>query len=284
VQNEVVFKKVPVAAIGLRDAEHLVFYKDSADLVRIFGNEQYDLQDNFLNIGCTGQKAVTKVSDDVIALLDYTGPYLLFGGSPEFIGDALSTWWDDTLSDAQKEAAVVCYNRLTHNIYFCFPTYTTSPYTNGIVFAYSLKARRAGKASPWSVFALSDAIIAATLADDLHLITATTTKINDHSNASPDEECDTRVKWGIVQNPNLQDRINLRSIRAQFEGDDAFNAYLYEEGALVSGYPRALTDSVELLIERTSKNFEIELRSASSSDDFTFKSLMVDYDDVPASG
>lgn len=281
VQNLTTLRQSPTGIIDLGDESVMVFYKNSADRIEVYGNQNHRHQSIFLNYGCTNHDSIVKINDDVIAWMDYTGPVLLQGLQAQSIGDPIRDWWDNQLSDAEKEACVSLYDRLNQRIIFSFPTYSTSPYTAGICFVFDLKALQDRKVSAWYILHSDVALKSGTLADDLHMLSGNGTAIHDWNNASPSETFDTTLRLKIVQNPILAALVNAEKLRLSIAdgGSNTITLNLYIDGASSASLTvTANTGQSEAIFEYIGETFELEFVSNDGSDDFTFKSAVMEYE------
>ncbi len=281
-QNVLQLSKDPTGIIDLNDESILIFYRDSADLITVFGNQNSRRENGFLQLGCTNHDSIVKIDDNLVAWMDYTGPAIYQNGQVLPIGEQLSDWWD-TLTDAEKESCVGAYNRLNKQIYFSFPDYNAAPYTNGIVFVFDLQAYRYSKISAWYILKTDAKIKAATLATDLHLLTSSGTAIHDWNNDNANESFETSLKLKVFNHTFLSKRVNLEKLHVDFtdNGGGSLTVKVYLDESSTASLTATITgSSKERIIEYVADTFEIEFVSPTSADDFTFKSAVVQYEEM----
>jgi hypothetical protein len=278
VQNVERLHRSPTGIVDLGDESVLVFYKDSADRLEVFGNQNSRKDAGYLDYGCVNHDSIVKINDDVVAWMDYSGPVLMQGLSVQSIGDPIREWWDEKLTDAQKEACVCLYDRLNQRIIFSFPTYSTAPYMNGVCFVYDLKALRDRKISAWYLMHTDVKLSSTTRADDLHLLSGSDTVIYDWNNSTPTETFATTIKLKIMQNPILSALIVAEKIRLDMDdgdnGDVSLNLYI-DESASASLTATIADGQTETILEYIGETFEIGLVSADSDDSFIVKSMNI---------
>ncbi len=277
-QNVIRLKKDPTGVVDVGDEEFILFYKDSADRILIVSNGDHRIDDKFLNIGCAAHESIVKVSDRVVAWMDYTGPYILQDNAVLYIGQHLKEWWYDRLTDSHKEACVGAFNRLKQWMIFAFPTYNDSDYPNGIAFVFDLNAHNAGKISPWWILKTDVPIKSSTLAYDLHLLTGSDTEIVDwNTTSTPDENVQASVLFKLLQNPLLGRKVNLKKMMLDFEyGSNTITANIYVDGGTTPAITiTAKSDNKEQFIQYLMENFELEIKSGSDQNEFMLKSILL---------
>ena len=285
-QNRFPVKRDAMGIVDLADESVLIFYKDRAERVTVYDNTQYRIDEDFLNIGCTNHDSICKINDNIIALMDYKAPALLINGQPvEGFAEPLRDWWDNQLSDTVKEGCITSYNRLRDQIWFSFPDYSTSPYTTGIVFCFDLLAWTQRKVSAWFIIKTDKAIAAATIADDLHLLTSTGTQIQDWNNASQDEAVQGTLRLKLFQNRRFTQRINIERIEADFADSGAnsltIGMYLDESGT-ASATLTITAANREALLEYAANTVEFEISTASGSQQTDLLTILLYYSELGA--
>jgi hypothetical protein len=107
------------------------------------------------------------------------------------------------------------------------------------------------------------------------------TAIHDWNNASPSETFDTTLRLKIVQNPILAALVNAEKLRLSIAdgGSNTITLNLYIDGASSASLTvTANTGQSEAIFEYIGETFELEFVSNDGSDDFTFKSAVMEYE------
>ncbi len=281
-QNILFPKSEPTGCIDInRDA--FLFYKNGASRYTVISNTKAEKDDEFLEIGLTGQQALVKINDDQVAFMSYKGPYVLTGRTPRYIGESLKTWWQKTASfpyitEAQMLQCRVFYNNLREQIWFSFPTYNDAgDYTTGIVFVFDSRAFRKGLEA-WWIIGTDTPMYNGTLANDLHLLTGNNvTKIVDWNNTGvPDETCDTLIKFKLLKNPDLVERhkILFKTVFVRSNDNDTIVTKVYFDGAS-SATTLTLNADKQAAINYIKETLELELSTAASANDVEYESAVI---------
>ena len=247
------------ASVG-RDV--LIFSKLYTDRITVLSDSNIEKDESFLEVGCTNHDSIIKISDDEIAWMSYKGPYELKLRQSRFIGQDISEWWEETLTDAEKEACVGAYNYRKDQIWWFFPTYSDTNYPNGIIFVYDRHAKRMGYDHVWYYFKSDHAALAACVNDDGHLLTNNATDLVDWNNDTPTETVETILKLLLLQGPNRSQRLRTYAKWLFVDGTfgDTISANIYLNG---SSTPVALSFDAdyEAFIRYLAESFEMELTS-----------------------
>jgi len=285
-QNEVILAKDPTGAVGLGLNQFLITYKDQMGLVTVHGNQYHEHDDNFLDFGCVGQKALLKLSENVVFGMDYQGPWMLSNLQHDFIGIDLVEWWEDNLTDAQKDACVIGYNRLKQWVMYSFPTYSTAPFTNGIVFVFDLKSFRYAQAAgqrvlPWWILKTDTPMYNFCLNEDLHLLGGSRTKVVDWNAASESENVSTLVRLKLLRSvlagdkKTWFDRVYITMDKNASE-TVTINAYL-DGSSSATDLSSDLNDDDNAMLRRFIRSMEVEIETASNQYDFELSQIQVSY-------
>ena len=217
-QNILRLQREPTGCVTVgRDV--IAFYPSSSKRFTVLSNANAEEDDTFSSIGLVSQKAIFSVSDEEAYGFDLRGPWGLHLRNHKFIGSLLTEWWEDELSEAEKNACVVVYNRLKDWVLYSFPTYAGThdgqTYT-GIVFVfdrgYYIKSGR--QIEPWWILPTDHLMYNWTVAedDDLHLLTGSKTAIvdwNEPLRADQDESVKTLAHLRLLKNPILGNRVHF---------------------------------------------------------------------------
>jgi len=256
--------------------DFFVFTDRGIERISIYGNQQTEQDDDFSNSILAHTKSIVKISDALIAFMSYNGPRIIAGREEIPIGETLAQWWNETLSQAQKEACVAGYNFLHEELYFSFPTYTTSPYTNGVVFVFDMKAWRNEYVSPWWIFSCDTPIYSFEGPNLLqHLLAGGLTKIIDVDGGGA-ESFATSYKMKLLQNPVPGKKVWWDRVYADVETSDTVTANLYFDG---SASPVALSLNSDLngFIRYMKETFELELATAASTNTVEHKGMLLSF-------
>jgi hypothetical protein len=214
--------------------------------------------------------------------MGYDGPYLIIGRTIRYIGDALRPWFNKTgslplLTDAQKEACVAGHNHLKKLIFFSFPTYTTSPYTTGLVFVFDIRALELGF-EPWWILKTDIPLYSFTLADDLHLLAGSTTKIVDfNTTETPDETVSSRILLGMIRNESsgLRHKILWHKLFVDYTGNDTITLNVYFDKSDTAVVLTALNTDKETMIGYIKQFFELELTTDASTNELEYSQIEI---------
>lgn len=256
--------------------DFFVFTDRGIERISIYGNAQTEQDDDFSNSILAHTKSIVKVSDTLIAFMSYNGPRIIAGREEFPIGEALSQWWNETFTQAQKEACVAGYNFLHEELYFSFPTYTTAPYTNGIVFVFDMKAWRNEYISPWWIFDCDTPIYSFEGPNTLqHLLAGGLTTILDIDGGAS-ESFATSYKMKLMQNPVPGKKVWWDRVYVDVETTDTVTANLYFDG---SSTPVALTLNSDLngFIRYMKETFELELTTPASAKTVEHKGMLLSF-------
>jgi len=272
-QNILRIRKEPTGCVAV-GADVLLFSKLEAERITVLDNANSNQDDSFLNVGCSSHESIVRLTDDVVAWMSYRGPYR----TERFIGLHLKKWWDETLTDAQKEACVGAFNHRKNQILFSFPTYTDSDFSNGIIFVYDLNAVAAGYGSAWWYFAADNAVNMQTLNDDGHLLTASATKIVDWNADTANETVSSLLKLLLLKGPKYTKRIKtlFKKVFVDYTSDDTITARIYKDG---SGTPVNLTmnaTTLEAFISYLGETLELEVITSASSNTLEYSRLQLE--------
>ena len=274
-QNILRLQREPTGCIGVgRDV--IAFYPSSSKRFTILSNANADEDDTFSNIGLTSQKAVLNITDEEAYGFDLRGPWELHLRSHRFIGSLLTDWWEDELSEAEKNACVVSYNRLKDWVLYSFPTYTGThdgtTYT-GIVFVfdrgYYLKSGR--QIEPWWILKTDHLMYNWTIAEDnnLHLLTGSKTAIvdwNEPLRANQNEDVDTLAHIKLLKNPILGNKTHFDMLYLYYVSDtDAMVGRIRPDGG--SWATLTINGDQQSFIRYICETLEVELSTAASDND-----------------
>lgn len=256
--------------------DFFVFTDRGIERLNIYGNQQTEQDDDFSNSILAHTKSIAKISDALIAFMSYNGPRIIAGREEIPIGETLSQWWNETLTQAQKEACVAGYNFLHEELYFSFPTYTTSPYTNGIVFVFDMKAWRNDYISPWWIFSCDTPIYSFEGPNLLqHLLAGGLTKIIDIDGGGA-ESFATSYKMKLMQNPVPGKKVWWDRVYADVETSDTVTANLYFDGS-ASAVALSLNSDLNGFIRYMKETFELELATAASTNTVEHKGMLLSF-------
>jgi len=255
----------------------IAFYPASSKRFTILSNTNADEDDTFSDIGCVGQKAVINITDEEAYGMDLRGPWGLHLRNHRFIGSLLTDWWEDELSDAEKNACVVGYNRLKDWVLYSFPTYTgthdSQTYSNGIVFVFDrgfyLKSGR--QVEPWWILKTDQEIYDWSVAedDDLHLLTGSKTAIvdwNEPDRDDQDESVTTLLHAKLLKNPVLGNKTHFDMLYLYYvSATDAMVGNIRPDGG--SWVTLTINDDQQAVIKYLCETLELELSTAASTND-----------------
>ena len=270
-------KKVVGCAKAGRDA--YAFYKTGGSRVSIYGNANIDQDDSFLDVGLTNQKAVAQLDDDSFAFMSYSGPCLIRGRQKDFIGEDIKTWFERTgdlplFTNAQKEACVAGYNHLKEHIYFSFPTYTTSPYTNGIVFVFDLRAWRR-KFEPWKILKTDTPLYNFTLSEDVHCLAGGLTKIVDFNGSTQDETVSTRLVFNLLKSTRKRVKTLFHRLYLDVDTDDTVTINAYYDGSSSASALTTINADGETKIGQSKQSMKLEITTPASTNDVEISSMKI---------
>ena len=253
-----------------------MFYKNGGSRVSVLSNTNVEQDDNFFDVGLVHQKALFQLSDDEFAFMSYKGPYLVRGRQKIYIGQGINPWFERTegepyFTDAQKEACVVGYNHLKELIFFSFPTYTTSPYTYGVVFVFDIRAHRA-EMEPWWVLKSDLAFSTFCVNNDLHLLAGfaggggASGRVVDFNASTANETVSTRLVFNLLKAGKRQ-KMLFHRLYLDIDTDDTvtINAY-YDESATPTALSALNTDN-EVQIGQMKQSMKLEISTAASAND-----------------
>jgi len=274
--NILKLKKEPTGCVSIgRDV--MAFYKDSAKRFTVLSNERAEEDDEFSDIGLVDQKALYQLSDQEAYGFDQRGPWHLLLRNHYFIGENLKEWWEENLSETEKDACVVGYNRLKNWVMFSFPTYTTSPYTNGIVFVYDRDAEKRDGVQVWWILKTDTPLYNFTVADDLHQLAGSRTKIVDfNTTGTPDETVDTLALLKVIQNPILGNRMHVGRAYLDYDSTtDTITAKVSADGAAQETL--TINGDKQSVIKYMCKTLELELSTTATLNDMDYGSHVITF-------
>jgi hypothetical protein len=250
--------------------DFLVFTDKGTERISIVDNTNAYQDSEYLNIILTSQKGIVKIDDNTIALMSFQGPYLISGREARPLGDFghLRQWWTETFTQAQMEACVAGYNFKEEEIWFSFPTYTTSPYTTGIIFVFDLKAYRANYVSAWWRIKTDIAVVAFDMNTQFNLIGGTTTgtdKVVDFNTAGTDEDVQWKIKLKVIENPLLSKKVRFDRLYVDFTSDDTVVGDCYFDDSETSGLSLTFDDDETSFIRYIAKKLEVEIYNETAS-------------------
>ena len=277
--NEVYLRKAPKAATSIGN-DAIAFYLDGAKRFNVYANANIVEEDDFLDRGCVGQKALLKVNDYEQFGFDYSGPWMLQDRKFDSIGDHLREWWEETLTKAQMDACVILYDRLRERVIYSFPTYTTTPYTTGLAFVFDLRAFRMfsnerQSVMAWWILKTDTQLYDGTIADDLHLLTGSKTKIVDWNTAgTPTETVSSALKLKLLRNKipgSLKTWYDRIFITIDTDDTPTINMY-YDEGAADAV---TLNDDNNSILRYIAETLEAEITTSASANSVEISSVMI---------
>ena len=269
-------KKEPTGCMAVgRDV--MAFSKDSAKRFTVLSNTNAEEDDEFSDIGLVSQKALYQVSDEEGYGFDQRGPWHLNLRQHEFIGEHLKEWWEDNLSETEKSACVVGYNRLKNWVMFSFPTYTTSPYTTGIIFVFDREAQKREGINAWWIYKTDVAIYNFTQADDLHLLAGSTTKILDfNTTGTPTETVATKATLKLMNNPILGNRLHINTVYFDYtSATDTVLVKVSADGAAQESL--VLLGDKQAVIKYMCSKLELEISTAASANVVEYGSHLITF-------
>jgi len=279
VLNIVRFKYPPTGITNIGQ-DFIIFSKRHAELIRIVTDGDAYQEDEFLDRGLVNQKALVKISDDLVAGFDYKGPWILSNRNFRDIGTLLREWWDDKLSDTVKDGCIAGYNHLKEQLWFSFPDYTDSDYPNGIIFVYDMRAERLGISNPWWILKSDIPLKDFTINQDLHLLSTngeSTSKIVDFNQAGTDENVETNLKIKMIQNPLIGRKMQIDKVRVRYSGDDDITVKMYYDESSSPDTTVNVNSDKNTFVRQICKTFELELESAESTNDLDYREIQVTY-------
>jgi hypothetical protein len=240
-------------------------------------NERAEEDDEFSDIGLVDQKALYQLSDQEAYGFDQRGPWHLLLRNHYFIGENLKEWWEENLSETEKDACVVGYNRLKNWVMFSFPTYTTSPYTNGIVFVYDRDAEKRDGVQVWWILKTDTPLYNFTIADDLHQLAGSRTKIVDfNTTGTPDETVDTLALLKVIQNPILGNRMHVGRAYLDYDSDtDSVTAKVSADEAAQETL--TINGDKQAVIKYMCKTLDLELSTTATLNDMDYGSHVITF-------
>ena len=274
-QNILRLQREPTGCVNVgRDV--IVFYPSNSKRFTILSNANAEEDDTFSNIGLVSQKAIVSIDDENAYGFDLRGPWELHLRNHRFIGSLLTDWWEDELSEAEKNACVVSYNRLKDWVMYSFPTYTgthdSQTYT-GIIFVfdrgYYLKSGR--QIEPWWIIKTDHLLYNWTIAedDDLHLLTGSKTAVVDWNvaaRASQTESVTTLAHLKFLKNPILGNKTHFDMLYLYYvSATDAMVAKQRPDGG--SWATLTVNDDQQAVLKYLCETLEIELSTAASKND-----------------
>jgi hypothetical protein len=266
--------------------DFLVFTDIGVERIRIYDNANAVQDDEYLNVILTSHRSITKIDDDTIVFMSYNGPYIISGRRVIPIGIHLREWWLETFTKAQLEACVTGYNHKYNEVWFSFPTYTTAPYTTGIIFVFDINAWRAGPSlvsasspdvpqflSPWWRIKTDTAIYDLELNNQNVLLGAGLTKAVDFDSTGGAETVDTSYKLKLLQNALPGNKVWWDKLFLDYSTSDTVsaNAY-YDEGAATA---LTLNGAGQVYLRNISKTLEIEAVTAASTNSVEHKGAVI---------
>jgi len=273
--------------------DFLFFCEKHIERVMILENTQHLQDDHWSDRGMAGPLALAQISDDMVAVFDQKGPYLVAGRELIPIGDTLHEWWRNTLTYDQKTECRVLYNQYYDEIWFIFPTYTTSPYTTGVIFVFDVNAYKRGMASPWWTASLSNFTVKNGCVNfQHHLIVAndysgTTlngeiSRIADLSTEGSDESVNTLARLKLLQNPDLAKEVYWNKLILDIRGsgrsspDDTVTVKCYfDEESSPSLSPTLDTDHFDVKLHKVAETLEIEVVTGASANDVNLRNAQL---------
>ena len=275
-QNILRLQKEPTGCVNVgRDV--IAFYPSSSKRFTVLSEANAEEDDTFSNIGVVSQKAILNITDEEAYGFDLRGPWSLYLRTHRFIGSLLTEWWEDELSESEKNECVIGYNRLKDWVLYSFPTYTGThdgqTYSNGIVFVfdrgYYLKSDR--QIEPWWILKTDQKIYNWTVAEDdnLHLLTGSRTAIvdwNEPLRADQDESVKTLTHLKLLKNPILGNRVHFDMLYLYYVSDiDAMVGKIRaDDGAWET---LTINSDQQSFLRYICDTLEVELSTAASTND-----------------
>lgn len=255
--------------------DFLVFTDKGTERLLVLSNEQADQDDRYLDAILTNAKSIVNITDDEVAFMTYKGAYLISGRRPIFIGEHLKEWWNDNLTASQKEACVGGYNHEHNEVWFSFPTYTTSPYTSGVIMVFDLEGYRRDGLSPWWFVQTDKAVLAMDLNTQYKLIAGAATSVVNFDGSGA-ETVSTTYKVKLLKNIIPSRRVRWGRIHVDTETSDTVSCNLYFDG---SATPVALTLNTDLkgLIQYLKKTLEVEITTAASTNSVEHLGMVLEF-------
>jgi len=264
--------------------DFLVGTDRSIERIRIYDNDNAQQEDEYLNVGLTNQDSIIKMNDDEIAFMSYQGAYLVTtsGRQAIYIGKHLRNWWLDTFTKAQMEACVGGYNYLNEELWFSFPTYTTAPYTTGIIFVFDIKAYREQYISPWWIINTDTKVRTFDVNNQLHLIGGGTggdpavEKVLDFD-GDGSESVFTSYKIKLLQNGVPNKRVRWDRAYIDVDTDDTVTCNIYVDGATTATATLSLNSDLNTFIRYLSKTLEVEIITSTSTNSVEHKGMLLTF-------
>ena len=258
--------------------DFLVFTDIGIERIRIAGNQSSYQDEDYLNAILVSNRAKVKIDDDTVAFMSYNGPILIEGRNVNTgIGWHLREWWLDTFSQSELEACVVGYNFKEEEIWFSFPTYSTSPYTNGIIFVFDMKAYKQEYISPWWRIKTDIAVKAFTVNTQFNLIGADETKVVDFNTAGTDETVSTALKLKVLENPKISGKVRFDRLYLDKDGSDTVTPACYFDGSSSAAISPTFNSDECAFMRYVAKTVEVEMTTSASTNDLELKKIQLSY-------
>jgi len=255
--------------------DFLVFTRTGVERLRIVSNANAYQDEEYLNSILVSSKAKVKIDDDTMIFMSYQGPVLISGRQVNTgIGKHLREWWLETFTKAELEACVVGYNFKEEEAWFSFPTYTTSPYINGIIFVFDLKAYRMNYVSPWWRVKTDIPIISFTQNTQFNLLGASSTKVVDF-NSNGSESVSTALKLKVLENPLISKKGRFDRIYVDVDTSDSITAYCYFDGSTSADLSLSFDGDETAFMRYMAKTMEIELTTSGSTNTLEYKRIQI---------
>lgn len=276
-QNILKLKKEPTGCVSIGQ-DVFVFNGENCERFTILDNANSSKDDEFSDIGLVSQKALFKVNDDEVYGFDQRGPWVLRGRRHEYIGEHLKEYWEDLLTETEKSACAVGYNRLKNWVIFSFPTYSTSPYTSGLVFVLDLDAIKHGVSSAWWILKTDKPLKSFTIASDLHMLTGATSEILDWNSAigvTQDEMVDILLSVMMLKNPVLGNRTHFNRAYLWYDSDDSIIAKITPDSG--SQATLSVNGDKQAIIKYLCETLELELSTTATKNDVEISGIQIDF-------
>ena len=259
--------------------QDFLYYTDiGIERVSVINDGDSYQNEEYLNAILVSNRAKTKIDDNTVILMSYQGPILISGRTIDSdIGLQEREWWLETFTKAQMEACIVGYNFKEQEVWFSFPTYTTSPYTNGIIFVFDLKAFRMKYSSAWWRVKTDSKILAFALNSQYNLLGGVSNKVIDFNTAGT-ETVSTALKLKMLSNPLISKKGRYDSIYVDNTSSDTIAVDCYFDEAGSADLSLTLNADETAFMKYMAKTLEVELTTSASTNDLAYHKIQISQD------
>ena len=272
--------KSAVKGYSTVDQDYLVFTKTGIERLSFVGSGLVDQNDEYLDAVLASEKSIVKINDNQVAFMAFNGAYLVSDRRVIFIGRHLEDWWKDNITKAQMEACVAGYNDRNNEIWFSFPTYTTAPFTTGLIVAFSLDAYESQLGSGWWLVKTDTPVTCFSQNDQRNLLAGGATEIVDFD-ANGSESFDTLYRLKLFKNAIPGRKVRWDRLFVDSITDDTITCTVYFDRS-TSGVTISLNSDLNGFMRYMKETFEVEVYTSASANSVVHEGLQATFSPMEA--